>query len=141
MTNGLMGMVGCSGAGPKSHGAPERVLAVCPASPNCVSSQAADQKHRVAPLSFRTDPDQAFGRLKMVLQGRDDTRIMESKPGYVRVEFRTILFVDDGEFLLDREHSVIHIRSASRLGYYDFGKNRNRLEDVRRQFLAAEMKS
>ena len=59
---------------------------------------------------------------------------------YLRVELRTMLFVDDGEFLLDRENKVIHIRSASRLGYSDLGKNRSRLEDIRSQYLALEGK-
>jgi uncharacterized protein (DUF1499 family) len=48
--------------------------------------------------------------------------------------------VDDGEFLLDRERSVIHLRSASRLGYSDLGKNRSRIEEIRREFSNEEKK-
>jgi Protein of unknown function (DUF1499) len=50
------------------------------------------------------------------------------RPGYLRVEFHTTLFVDDGEFLFDKGHFVIPVRSASRLGYFDLGKNRSRIE-------------
>jgi uncharacterized protein (DUF1499 family) len=82
----------------------------------------------------------AFARLKQVLGQRSDTTVIEEKPGYLRVELRTMLFVDDGEFLLDRPRSVIQVRSASRLGYSDLGKNRSRMEEIRRQFIAAEGK-
>lgn len=140
MTIGLLGIVGCAGERPSNLGAKGGLLAVCPASPNCVSSQADDEKHRIAPLLFSGDPEAAFARLKLVLGRRGDTTVIEELPGYLRVELRTALFVDDGEFLLDREKRVIQVRSASRLGYSDLGKNRSRLEEIRSQFLAAEEK-
>jgi uncharacterized protein (DUF1499 family) len=65
---------------------------------------------------------------------------VEERPGYLRVELRTLLFTDDGEFLLDRTGGVIQVRSASRLGYSDLGKNRSRMEDIRSLFHAAEGK-
>ena len=54
------------------------------------------------------------------------------------MELRTTLFVDDAEFLLDPVNRVIHVRSASRLGYSDLGKNRSRMEEIRRQFALPE---
>ena len=140
MAIGLLGMVGCAGERPQNLGSKEGLLLACPSSPNCVSSQAVDGKHRIAPLAFSEDPDEAFARLKQVLGRRGDTTIIEEKPGYLRVELRTTLFIDDGEFLLDRPGSVIQVRSASRLGYSDLGKNRSRMEEVRSQFNAAEEK-
>ena len=131
----LSGMlVACAGERPNNLGAKDGSLAACPASPNCVSSQADDEKHRIAPLVFSADPDAAFVRLKLVLERRSDTTIIENLPGYLRVELRTVLFVDDGEFLLDRAQRVIHLRSASRLGYSDLGKNRSRMEEIRNEF-------
>ena len=141
MTIGLLGMTGCAGERPLNLGTKDGVLMACPSSPNCVSSQAADEAHRIAPLTFSGDPDMAFTRLKQVIGQRSDATIIEEKPGYLRVELRTILFVDDGEFLLDRTHSVIQVRSASRLGYSDLGKNRSRMEEIRSQYIAAEGKS
>ena len=138
MALGLLGLIGCAGERPNNLGAREGVLAPCPGSPNCVSSQAANERHRIAPLVFSGDPGAAFARLKRVLSVRSDTIIVDDLPDYLRVELRTMLFVDDGEFLLDRSNKVIHVRSASRLGYSDLGKNRSRLEDICRQFLATE---
>jgi len=104
-----------------------------------VSSQAPDAGQRIDPLVFRDDrPERAFARLKQILERRNDTTIKEEKPGYLRVELRTALFVDDGEFLLDEERRLIHVRSASRLGYWDLGKNRRRMEAIRREFARAE---
>jgi uncharacterized protein (DUF1499 family) len=116
------------------------MLAACPSSPNCVASQAGDEGHRIAALTFSGDPDAAFARLRSVLGQRPDMTTVEERPGYLRVELRTLLFTDDGEFLLDRAGGVIQVRSASRLGYSDLGKNRSRMEEIRRQFHAAEGK-
>jgi uncharacterized protein (DUF1499 family) len=49
------------------------------------------------------------------------------------VEFRSrfFRFIDDVEFLFVRQTQVVHVRSASRLGYSDFGVNRKRIEKIR----------
>ena len=138
---GVMGMgilsillTACAGERPANLGAKDGSLAACPASPNCVSSQAGDERHRIAPLAFTGDPDAAFARLKQVLARRKDTTVIEEQAGYLRVELRTTFFVDDGEFLLYPERAVIQVRSASRLGYSDLGKNHSRMEEIREQF-------
>jgi uncharacterized protein (DUF1499 family) len=127
-------LAACAGERPDNLGVHGGRLTACPKSPNCVSSQAVDEGHRIAPLGFSDDPAPAFARLKQVLVHRGETTIIEERLGYLRVEFRTILFVDDGEFLLDGQQRLIQVRSASRLGYSDLGKNRSRLEEIRQQF-------
>lgn len=45
-------------------------------------------------------------------------------------------FVDDVEFYFPETTSkeiIIHVRSASRIGYSDFGVNRKRIEDIRKK--------
>jgi len=127
-------LAACAGDRPDNLGVKNGLLSLCPASPNCVSSQVKDAQHSIAPLSFSSGPDTAMNRLKKLLAGRKDTKVIEESDSYLRVEFRTTFFVDDGEFLLDRERKVIHMRSASRIGYSDLGKNRSRLEEIRRDF-------
>jgi len=130
-------MAACAGEAPKNLGLKGGNLAECPSSPNCVASQALNQRQRIEPFRFDGEPDTAFDRLRRILSLRVDTKLIEGDDRYLRVEFRTRLgFVDDGEFLLDREQRVIHLRSAARIGYSDLGKNRSRLEDIRRQFSA-----
>ncbi|MBE0582420.1 MAG: DUF1499 domain-containing protein [Desulfofustis sp.] len=127
-------LAACSGTPPNDLGVRDGRLADCPASPNCVSSQLDDRRHHIEPFTFPDAPEQAFPRLEQLLAERRDTTIVTRRPGYLRVEFRTTLFVDDGEFLLDGRRRVIDVRSASRLGYSDLGKNRSRLEEIRREF-------
>jgi uncharacterized protein (DUF1499 family) len=136
MTLGLLGLLGCAGERPNNLGAHGGALAACPTSPNCVSSQVDDEKHRITPISFSGESETAFARLKLILKQRGDATIIDEKAGYLLVEFRTTLFVDDGEFLLNPEQSTIHVRSASRRGYSDLGKNRSRMEEIRRKFVA-----
>lgn len=138
MTIGLLSIIGCAGEAPKNLGVSNGMLAACPSSPNCVSSQSPDQPHRIAPLSIKDDPDTAWKRLTSLLKERSDVTIVSESSDYLRVELRTMLFVDDGEFLLDRGKKKIHIRSASRLGYSDLGKNRRRIEEIRSSFIAIE---
>jgi uncharacterized protein (DUF1499 family) len=60
------------------------------------------------------------------------TTLVRETPDYLHVEFRTLLgFVDDVEFYLDESQNVIHLRSASRIGYWDLGVNRKRMESIR----------
>ena len=134
MLLGLLGLIGCAGERPFNLGVQDGLLAACPPSPNCVSSQATDQRHRIEPLRFNDDPDQALRRFRQVLLARPDATLLEEQSGYLRVELRTRLFVDDAEFLLDRTNRMIHVRSASRLGYSDLGTNRRRIEELRSQF-------
>ncbi len=110
-------------------------LQPCPSSPNCVSSQAPDD-HFIAPLTISGDPAIAFALLRDILGQRRDTSVIAADDRLIQVEFTTTLgFVDDALFVLDPENRVIHIRSASRSGYWDFGKNRRRVEEIRTQYL------
>ncbi len=132
-------LTACAGEPPGNLGVRGGLLAPCPSSPNCVSSRADDQRHRIKPLRFTGDPAGAFARLRRILADRDDTTLVLEESGYLRVEFRTRLgFVDDGEFLLDPDGGCIQVRSASRRGYSDLGKNRSRLEEIRGRFAVTE---
>lgn len=62
------------------------------------------------------------------------TAIVTATDAYVHAVCRTRMgFADDLECRLCRADDVIHVRSASRLGYYDFGVNRARVEALRQQ--------
>ena len=107
----------------------------CPSSPNCVSSRSADPHQAIDPLHCDIPADQAFECLKRILGSMKRTRIVSEGDEMLRVEFRTLLgFADDGEFHLDGSNGVIHMRSASRVGYWDLGVNRRRLEEIRARF-------
>ena len=108
-------------------------LSPCPSSPNCVSTQAQDAGHAIAPFRYRKSRAEAKEALKVVLNGLSRTRLVEEDESYLHYEFTSLLlrFVDDVEFLFDEESKTIHFRSASRTGYGDLGVNRTRMEQVR----------
>lgn len=125
-----------SGKRPVGLGTQNGQLKPAPSSPNCVSSQATTTYHQIAPFAILGDPQVALERLKGVVTAMPAAKIVESKPGYVYAEFTTkwMGFVDDVEFYLDEKSGVIQVRSASRLGYKDFGVNRARVEAIRSKF-------
>ena len=122
------------GKRPTNLGVRDGKLAPCPSTPNCVNSQATDKEHLVEPLSFSGDPRIAMQRLKAVVQAMPRTAVIDSRGDYLYAEFSTPLmgFVDDVEFYCDGK--VVHVRSASRLGYSDLGVNRKRVEAIRNAF-------
>jgi len=106
----------------------------CPSTPNCISSQA-DDTHRIDPFRIAGDANAAFDKLRQLLAQRSDTTVISPDDTTIKVEFRTTLgFVDDGLFVLDGANNLIHVRSAARLGYWDLGKNRLRMEEIRQSF-------
>jgi uncharacterized protein (DUF1499 family) len=116
-----------------SKTAAETLLPHCPDSPNCVSSQAEDS-HRIEPFAVTGDGKDDLGRLRELLAGRSDTQLLRADEGTILVEFHTMLgFVDDAIFVLSEKDKVIHVRSAARTGYWDLGKNRRRLEEIRKE--------
>jgi len=111
-------------------------LPPCPASPNCVSSRDPDPARRVDPIPFRGTPEEAREALEAVLRSLPRATIVASSGIGIRAEFRSLLgFVDDVEFRIDEAAGVIHVRSASRTGYWDLGVNRRRVETIREAFV------
>ena len=111
---------------------PDGKLSPCPASPNCVSSDAPDGSHSIAPLAISGDPDAAWQALVAHIESLPRFDIKERGEDYLRAEARTRLlrFVDDVEFSLRAGEKQIAMRSASRVGYSDLGTNRRRLETI-----------
>ncbi len=110
-----------------------RTLAACPSSPNCVSTQATDEGHAIAPFRYRKPRTEAKEALKDVIRALPRAKLVEEDESYLHYEFTSLImrFVDDVEFLFDDETKTVHFRSASRTGYGDLGVNRKRMEEIR----------
>jgi uncharacterized protein (DUF1499 family) len=111
----------------------QRTLPPCPSSPNCVTTQATDQGHAIAPFRYQKSRAEAKEALKEIVGSLPRTRLVEEDASYLHYEFTSLLlrFVDDVEFLFDDEAKTIHFRSGSRTGYGDLGVNRKRMEEIR----------
>ncbi|MDO8250657.1 MAG: DUF1499 domain-containing protein [Rhodoferax sp.] len=140
----LAGQLGfLSGTVPQELGVTDGRLRPPSRTPNSVSSQASlypEHPQRdyasIAPLTYTGDGNAALARLAVLLQKSKRTVVVTRTPDYIYAQSTTPLlkFTDDIEFWLDRPNSVIHVRSASRLGRNDFGVNRARVESIRAQF-------
>ena len=114
-------------------------LMSCPESPNCVNSQAADEEHTIQAIHFSGTSEQAQQRLLQILKAWNRAKTVVVEEDYIRAEFTSLVFrfVDDVEFYFpatQTEKMLIHVRSASRIGYSDFGANRKRIEQIRSKF-------
>ena len=138
----VMSAVACAGHAQESRTKTSADLAPCPDSPNCVSTKSKDPDRTMAPLPYHTSGRESMDRLVAIVREMKRATIVSATPSYLHVEFRSALFrfVDDVEFALDDSARVIHFRSASRTGYYDFGVNRKRMKEISDRYLRATEK-
>ena len=128
-------LTACTGTRPADIGVNNSRLAPCPESPNCVSSfeNIKDETHYIKAYAIKqTKPESTWNSLKSIIEKNDSAEIISADDSYIYAEFTSgiMRFVDDTEFMLDTENKLIHLRSASRLGYRDFNVNRERLESI-----------
>lgn len=132
-----------AGTRPDNIGVTDGKLAACPASPNCVVSQGADEEHAIAPIAYTTDRETARKNLIDILGVVPRTTLITQNDDYILAESESRLmgFVDDTEFYLPKGEKVIHARAAARLGESDLGVNRRRIEQIRLAFEDLEQRS
>lgn len=128
---------GCSGK-PPVLGVTEGLLTQCPNKPNCVSSQAKDEAHFIEPIMAVGMAAQIKDQLLTTLKVMEGGEVKVAGDDYIRAEFTSSLFrfVDDVEFYFpqaEQGQALVHVRSASRVGYSDLGVNRTRIEAIRSQ--------
>ena len=114
-------------------------LRPCPDKPNCVCTFASDSRHHMDGVGIHGSIAEAQAKVVRVVAELPRTTLISQKDGYLHFEFRTRLmrFVDDVEFLFDASSKTMHFRSASRIGYSDFGVNRARMQDLKERLIAA----
>lgn len=121
---------------PRKAGLLEGHLHRCFYSPNCVSSvEEPDDSHYVEPISVPPGVD-AMSLIVEVISTFPRQKIIVKQENYIHAEFwsKVFRFVDDVEFHYQPELRLIQVRSAARLGYRDFGVNRDRIEAIRKRF-------
>jgi len=80
--------------------------------------------------------EEARKKLIKVINSLKRTKLLKETNNYLRFLFITRLFrfKDDVEFLFDDNEKIIHLKSQSRIGGYDWNTNRNRMEKIRKLF-------
>ena len=104
----------------------------CPPSPNCVSSMATDE-HKIAPFRLsRQSRAEIKKKLLNALKHWPNAEIISSNDEIIIAVFTTpLLKFQDDLILMIRPNGRVDVRSSSRVGYYDFGTNRRRVESLR----------
>lgn len=111
-------------------------LTPCPDSPNCVNSlYPDDENHFIPPHPLKGNSEKVWSNLKKLLAEDSDVTIQEESSNFIHAVFTIPLFgyKDDVLFYLDEDSEKLHYRSASRVGYYDFGVNRSRIRKIRKK--------
>ncbi|GAB6176564.1 DUF1499 domain-containing protein [Desulfobaculum senezii] len=126
-----LALAGCSST-PDNLGGVDG-LSPCPGSPNCVSS-TMDDGHAIAPIRIDGDVADVMARVEAAVRSLPRSQVERLSGPYLHAVFTSAFFGfhDDLECLYDAENGLLHIRSAARTGYYDFGVNRRRVERLRK---------
>ncbi|WP_372882622.1 DUF1499 domain-containing protein [Psychromonas sp.] len=128
-----MHLAACSEKSPGDIAQSAEIISLCPAYPNCVSSDATDGEHQIAPYLLTQEAETVWAVVQEIIEQQPGCIIIEQTQYFLHVECRSALFrfVDDLKLELRTEQNIIAVYSASRLGYSDFGVNRKRIESLR----------
>ena len=114
-------------------------LQKCPDKPNCVCSELSDDSDHFTPplvISGNSTREALKLLIEIIIELKGEVQTVNET--YVSATFSSPLFefVDDLEMRVDVAKNIIHIRSASRVGYSDFGANKKRVELIKKMFFA-----
>lgn len=140
----LAGVVGAMGAiviymvvknnlTPNNLGVNNGQLAQMPNKPNAVSSQTEEKDKKVEALEFKGNLKDSKDQVVKAIENYGNAKIIKNESNYMYVVFTTgiMKYHDDVEFYFDELKKLIHIRSASRIGYSDMGLNRERYNKLK----------
>lgn len=107
-----------------------------PSTPNAVSSQTIDSDKQVPAWPYNGSKQQAKKSLIGMLKSYEGIEIKQNDEHYVHAVFTTkgFKFKDDIEFYFNDAAQQIEFRSASRVGYSDWGVNRERYDEMRSRY-------
>ena len=131
----IMTLWGCSGNPTEHHESNSSGLLDCPDTPNRVSSLAKNPKYRVEPFKLIRNPKTSWNIVHKTVVSLPRTKVVSADNSDIHAECRSMIFrfVDDLTLHLTPSTGIIHIRSASRIGYSDLGVNRRRFETLRKK--------
>lgn len=115
----------------KNIGIQNGLLQQCPNRDNCVNSDDPQEKFQIEAIDDPTGTK--WKKLNQVVLSLPRTELISEVENYRHFTQTSKLmrFVDDIEFYNRPESGQIAIRSASRVGYSDWGVNRKRVETIR----------
>lgn len=113
-------------------------LSKCSAKPNCVCSEYVDDiGHYIKPVKNPHSVERAALAIASATIQELGGTIQIETDDYIAATFTSPLFgfVDDLEIRNDQSQGVLHLRSASRVGYSDGGANHKRIEIFKKKYI------
>lgn len=101
--------------------------------PNSVSSQTDIKRNYMEPIPYTSNLDKSKSKIKKIMKSMSRIDLHEEQENYLHyIETSKVFkFKDDIEFYFDEADQVIHFRSKARVGQFDFGVNRKRMQKIR----------
>lgn len=144
----VLALSACSTVLTPDFGVRQGNLSPCPPKRDCISTQSPDSDHHIEPIQYTDNRNQARLDLIKAIYAVGDARLVSNHSTYLRVEYPTgnsgnkssqyyyqpESAVDDVEFYFSPDNHTIEMRSIARLGLFDVGTNRARLEKIRAVF-------
>lgn len=132
---GILGLTACASGSADGPGLREGRLRPCPPKPNCVCSEMTDETHLVPAVAVAAEDWPRIQEIARRAVEELGGRVERADENYLWATFRSRIFrfVDDLELRFDGAEKVLHLRSAARLGYSDFGVNRKRVAALRKR--------
>ena len=110
---------------------------ICSDSPNCVSTLDEREQHALSPFMLTDKGKHSWKQIQRLALTLPGAALADEQTHYFRVECTSTIFRFIDDFEVKREGDHLMIRSASRVGYSDFGVNRERAEQFRQHLLTA----
>ncbi len=130
----LLSLTACSQGVPTMT---DRSQTLCGDKPNCVSTQDTRDEHYLEP--FVLTDSATLDAIEQIALNLPGAKTAVKEGDYLRIECtsKIMRFVDDLELKITDGKLVV--RSESRLGYSDFGVNRKRANQLRKELTEAEL--
>ncbi|MFV0576393.1 MAG: DUF1499 domain-containing protein [Vibrio sp.] len=111
---------------------------LCSSKPNCVSTQELRTDYHIEPFELLSE-NTSIDEIEKVALTLPRTKTVEKTDTRLHLECTSLVlkFVDDVHIVI--EDNFLQVRSKSRVGYSDFGVNKNRAETLRAKLTEANI--
>lgn len=111
---------------------------LCSSKPNCVSTQELRSDYQVAPFELISEAT-TIDEIEQVAQTLKRTKTVNKTDDRLHLESTSLIFRFVDDLHIVKQGSLLQVRSKSRVGYSDFGVNKNRVEALREKLITANL--
>lgn len=128
-------LTGCTQSYAMKENNPELL---CSSKPNCVSTQELRSDYQVAPFELISEST-TINEIEQVALTLKRTKTVNKTDDRLHLESTSLIFRFVDDLHIVKQGSRLQVRSKSRVGYSDFGVNKNRVEALREKLIAANL--